>query len=326
MTIALALQSLTRDASGGMPSMLRPAGPAALATARLGVGMIVAAGIVLAVVVVLLVLPLLRAQASSDAPPRLIDERKWELRWIVIGGAAIPMLILAGVFLFTIGALRASHAPTSAYDVDVIGHQWWWEVRYPHDGVTTANEIHIPVGTPVRVHLTSDDVIHSFWVPRLQGKTDAITGQENETWLQADSAGVYRGECAEFCGMQHAHMAFTVIAESPAEYAAWLHNEQANALPATDSSAAAGQQVFLTASCSYCHTVRGTPALAHVGPDLTHVASRHTIAAGTLDNTRGNLAAWILNPDRIKPGTKMPPIPLDGPRLESLVAYLESLH
>ena len=325
MPMFLLLQALSRHAGGGAPSTLHPGGPAAASVARLSIVLIVVATIVFVIVMGLLLWPLLRRNDRLDEGPRLIDERKWEFRWIVLGGAVVPMVILASVFVFSLVVMRAEEQPSTPYDVEVIGHQWWWEVRYPTDGFTTANEIHIPVGRPVRIRLMSADVIHSFWVPQLQGKTDAITGQVNETWLQADSAGTYRGECAEFCGMQHAHMAFVVVADSPADYAAWIAGQRAPAIVTTDSSALAGQKVFLTQSCGFCHSVRGTPAGARVGPDLTHLASRRTIAAGTLDNNRGNLAAWIENPDRLKPGTKMPPVPLDGPSLQALVAYLETL-
>ncbi len=318
-------QSLTRQASGGRPSTQHTAGPAADAIARLGVGMIITAAIVFAVVMVLLVWPIIRGGSTSEDAPRVIDERRWEFRWIVVGGALVPMLILAGVFVFSLGIMRADGVPSSPYEVEVIGHQWWWEVRYPANGFVTANEIHIPVGRPVRIHLRSADVIHSFWVPQLQGKTDAITGQVNETWLQANRPGVYRGECAEFCGLQHAHMSFVVVADAQGDYDAWVANQVRPAAVPTDSSALMGQKVFLSQSCSYCHTVRGTPAGARVGPDLTHLASRRTLGAGALDNSRGNLAAWIENPDRLKPGTKMPPVPLDGATLQALVAYLETL-
>jgi cytochrome c oxidase subunit 2 len=321
----LALQALTRAAGGGPPSTFDAAGPGAESIARLGTGLIIAAVIVFVVVVVLLVLPVLRRADGEFTPAPESDDSPRDLRWIVLGGGLVPMLILAGVFAFSLAAMREQRQPATPYQVDVIGHQWWWEVRYPNEGVTTANEIHIPAGRPVRIHLMSADVIHSFWVPQLQGKTDAITGQVNETWLQADHPGVYRGECAEFCGMQHAKMAFVVVADSPADYAVWLANQQRTAVVPTDSSALIGQKVFLSQSCSYCHTVRGTSAGSSVGPDLTHLASRRTIAAGTLDLNRGNLAAWILNPDRLKPGTKMPPVPLDGATLGALVAYLETL-
>ena len=319
------LQSLSRRASGGAPSTMTTGGPAAASIARLSVVLMIVAAVVFVIVMGLLLWPMLRGNDVAEDEPRLIDERRWEFRWIVLGGAVVPMVILTIVFVVSLVVMRGEEQPSTPYDVEVIGHQWWWEVRYPTDGFVTANEIHIPVGRPVRIHLTSTDVIHSFWVPQLQGKTDAITGQVNETWLQADQPGTYRGECAEFCGMQHAHMSFVVVAESPADYTAWVAGQRAPAVVMTDSSALVGQQVFLTQSCGYCHSVRGTPAGSHVGPDLTHLASRRTLAAGTLDNSRGNLAAWIENPDRLKPGTKMPPVPLDGPSLQALVAYLETL-
>lgn len=323
----IVMQALTHMGGGAPPNTLHAMGAGANATARLGVGLIVAAAIVFVVVLLLLVLPILRPERSEGPVPghSVLDERRWEFRWIVLGGIAAPMLILAGVFAFSMATMNAERQPATTYDVDVIGHQWWWEVRYPGAQVTTANEIHIPVGRPVRIRVSTGDVIHSFWVPQLQGKTDAITGQVNETWLEADHPGTYRGECAEFCGMQHAHMAFVVVAQSPADFASWVSNEQQLSVVPTDSSALIGEQVFLTQSCAYCHTVRGTTAAAHVGPELTHLASRHTLAAGTLDFNRGNLAAWIENPDRLKPGTKMPPVPLDGVRLGALVAYLETL-
>ena len=319
-----ALQSVSGPAAGGPPATLQPAGPAAASIAHLSVVMTVVAAIVFGIVMVLLIWPFVRRRtAGSDAPP--VDERKWEFRWIVIGGGLIPMLILAGVFALSLLVMRDERQPDTPYEVDVVGHQWWWEVRYSGAGVVTANEIHIPVGRAVRIHLASADVIHSFWVPQLQGKTDAITGQLNETWLKADRAGVYRGECAEFCGLQHAKMAFVVVADLPADYDTWLASQQAPAALPTDSSAALGQRVFLAQSCSFCHAIRGTAAGARVGPDLTHLASRRTLASGTLDNTRGNLAAWIENPDRLKPGTTMPPVPLDGASLGALLAYLETL-
>lgn len=322
MTSFLLLQSLTRGMGGAAPNTLDAAGPAAASIARLSVGLIVAATIVFAVVSVLLVWPVLRsARAERDTS----EDNGREARWIVLGGIVVPAVVFAVILVVSYAAMHANARSSAAYEVDVIGHQWWWEVHYPGQGFTTANEIHIPVGTPVRVHVTTADVIHSFWVPQLQGKADGITGRVNETWLQADRPGVYRGECAEFCGHEHAHMAFVVVAETPGSYAAWVANERRLAVVPTDSSALIGQRVFLEQSCSYCHTIRGTPAGARVGPDLTHLASRHTLASGTIDFNRGNLAAWIENPDRIKPGTKMPPVQLDGPTLGALVAYLESL-
>ena len=322
MTAFMMLQALTPGKGGGAPNTLDAAGPAARSMARLGTGLIIAAAIVFVVVLVLLVWPVIRGDDMERTVP---EDRRMESQWIVLGGVVVPLVIFAGILAFSYGAMAGNSQPSSAYLVEVIGHQWWWEVRYPKQGITTANEIHIPVGVPVRVHVSTGDVIHSFWVPQLQGKTDAITGRVNETWLQADHPGVYRGECAEFCGHEHAHMAFVVVADAPGVYAAWVANEQRLAVVPTDSSALIGQKLFLTESCSYCHTIRGTGAGAHVGPDLTHLASRLTLASGTIDFNRGNLAAWIENPDRIKPGTKMPPVQLDGAALGAIIAYLESL-
>jgi cytochrome c oxidase subunit 2 len=195
----------------------------------------------------------------------------------------------------------------------------------PQHWVTTANEIHVPVGKPVVLELVASDVIHSFWVPNLAGKRDMISGQENSLWLRADSAGVYRGQCAEFCGYQHAKMAFQVIAESPDRFAQWLVQQRDTAATPTDSLARHGQQVFLSNQCVMCHAISGTPAGSRIGPDLTHFASRRTIAAGSLPNTLGNLMGWIADPQTIKPGSRMPATSLSSQDLAAVVAYLETL-
>lgn len=213
--------------------------------------------------------------------------------------------------------------------IRVTGHQWWWEVQYrdrePQRWVTTANEIHVPVGSPVVVELRSSDVIHSFWPPNLTGKRDLIPGRENSLWFQADSAGVFRGVCAEYCGYQHAKMAFVVVAEPPERFAEWLSRQRDTAATPTDELSLRGRAVFLGSSCPMCHAIAGTPAGSRVGPDLTHLGSRRTIAAGTLPYNRGNLAGWIMNPQAIKPGAKMPPSSLSPEDLHALLAYLETL-
>ncbi len=210
--------------------------------------------------------------------------------------------------------------------IDVEGNQWWWEAAYPGYDEVTANEIHIPAGEPVLVRLASLDVIHSFWVPELAGKLDLVPGQINELWIEAAEPGVYFGQCAEFCGVQHALMAFHVVADPPEEFAAWIAEQQEPAeAPLADSLVERGRDVFLSAGCIQCHTVRGTQATGQLGPDLTHLASRDWIAAGTLENTVGNLEAWISDPQAIKPGAKMPPTELDSEELQALVAYLQSL-
>jgi len=213
--------------------------------------------------------------------------------------------------------------------ITVTGHQWWWEVRYddptPKNIVLTANEIHVPVGRPISLTLTSADVIHSFWVPSLNGKRDLIPGQNATTWFVADKPGVYRGQCAEFCGLQHAKMDIFVVADPPEAFAAWLEAQRAPAAEPTDPLVARGREVFLSGPCAMCHAVAGTRAGGRFGPDLTHVASRSWIAGASLENTRGHLAGWIADSQEIKPGNKMPPVPLAPEDADALLAYLESL-
>jgi cytochrome c oxidase subunit 2 len=214
--------------------------------------------------------------------------------------------------------------------LEVIGHQWWWEVNYdnekdPSQTFTTANEIHIPVGQPVRIAVTSTDVIHSFWVPKLTGKTDTIPGQINETWLEADKPGVYRGQCAEYCGLQHAHMGFTVVAQSPGDFHNWLENQLKPAPSPTSEQIIEGERDFVV-HCGICHTVRGTQAGGHAGPDLTHLMSRGSIAADTLPNNVAYLSGWIANPQAMKPGNLMPTLTLSPPVLTAIRAYLLTLH
>jgi cytochrome c oxidase subunit 2 len=305
------------------PSMFASVGPMSKLLASLGWMMIVIGTLVFAVVMFLMLYPIWRSRnaAAVDGPPAPVNERAW----ILYAGTAVPAIILAGVFVLTLGAYRKTVLPDSIpLTITVVGHQWWWEVRYPEQ-IVTADEIHLPVGRPVKVILMSDDVIHSFWVPNIAGKTDAIPGKINATWLQADTAGVWRGACAEYCGLQHAHMALSVVAQPPQEFARWMAAERAVAAAPSDSATLEGEQVFLTSQCVFCHTVRGTQAGGRVGPDLTHFGSRLTIASGTLTNTRGNLGGWIENPDRLKPGTKMPAIALNGAQLEAIITYLESL-
>ena len=244
---------------------------------------------------------------------------------IVVAGAIIPAIILVVVYAATVHAMSAfTGAGANPLAIQVIGRDWWWEVRYPENGITTANEIHIPVDRTVKLELTAGDVIHSFWVPELQAKQDAIPGQTNTLLLDAKQPGTYRGQCAEYCGLQHAHMALYVVAQSPAEYAAWAQMESAP--PATPAGAALqGQQAFLKASCAYCHAIQGSSAGGKTGPDLTHLASRSTIGAGVLPNTTANLAGWIVNPQTFKPGSNMPPSSLAPADLQAILTYLQTL-
>jgi cytochrome c oxidase subunit 2 len=250
------------------------------------------------------------------------------LRWIYVG-LALTVPVLAGAFAGTMTTLGYStRVPADALTLEVTGHQWWWEVRYddarPAESFTTANEIHIPVGHPVRILLRSDDVIHSFWVPELAGKRDLIPGQRNELWLRADRPGTYRGECGEYCGLEHARMAFTVVAEPAGRYAAWAEGQRQENAMASDSLAPAGARVFAE-RCGSCHTVRGTGAMGRYGPDLTHLASRATIAAGLLTNDPSHLMAWISAAPSLKPGARMPAVSMSADQLRAVVAYLERL-
>jgi cytochrome c oxidase subunit 2 len=308
------------------PSFLRTYGFVAGREAWLGWMLLV-----IAVVVVLVVSALVLAGALRRPEPVRVEQEDEGLRWIVIGGIVVPSLVLVVVLVLAVTTQAAIATPAGAdLTVRVTGRQWWWEVRYldrsPSLIATTANEIHIPVGRPVRLEVVSGDVIHSFWIPELAGKTDLIPGQENVMWLQADRPGVYHGQCAEYCGLQHAKMAMEVVAEPPDAFARWLARQRAPAAAPAGTDAAAGARVFATTACSLCHTVRGTMAGGRLGPDLTHLAGRRTIAAGTVANSRGNLLGWIENPQAFKPGTLMPAVPLDGRQLDDLTTYLQSLH
>jgi cytochrome c oxidase subunit II len=247
--------------------------------------------------------------------------------WILWGGVIIP----AGILIFLLGLSIYGHRSLAApstepmIEIEVIGHRWWWEVRYLGMDIVEANEIHIPVGQPVTIHLSSNDVIHSFWVPQLTGKMDLNPGETNSIWIQADEPGIFRGLCAEFCGLQHANMQFLVVAEAPENFESWMARTSQPAAPPQTAEAQFGQQVFMGSSCVYCHTIRGTNASARVGPDLTHLASRLTLAAGILDNTPGNLAGWIIDPQHLKPGNLMPPTNMTGEELQALLAYLDTL-
>lgn len=308
-------------------NILTSSGPVAAAQARLGWWLMIVSAVVIVVVAVLVVIGAFRSPVGDR---REIVREGGGIRWIVVGGIIAPAIILVLTLAFTVATEVATAAPPAdpSVTVEVIGHRWWWEVKYvgaPSRTVVTANEIHIPVGAPVRVQLSSADVIHSFWIPQLAGKTDVIPGQRNVTWLQANAPGVYRGACTEYCGLQHANMAAFVVAETPAAFRQWLQTQTDSASTPTDPDAVAGLGVFQRSACGACHAIRGSEALGHVGPELTHLASRMTIAAGALENTRGNLAGWIANSQAIKPGNDMPVMALSPGDLQALVAYLETL-
>jgi len=324
----------------GAQSALDPAGPQAGRIGGLWWLMFYTLSAVFVIVMALLLVAALRrrkpisseAALAPDTKPDPAGDRRSAL---AVGGGIIVTVIILFVLLvssFLTGQSLYSSAPAAPDEgltVEVTGHQWWWEVKYrnetPSRIVTTANEIHLPAGAPVLFRLGSTDVIHSFWVPNLHGKTDLIPGHLTHTRIRADRQGVYRGQCAEFCGHQHAHMAFTVVVESPEQFRAWYEAQVRPAAQPSTPGQARGQQVFLSSPCVMCHRIRGTDAGGRLGPDLTHVASRLTIAAGTLENTRGHLAGWVVDSQKIKPGNRMPPNNLEPQDLHALLDYLQSL-
>ena len=266
--------------------------------------------------------------ALALGPPRRDVHRG--LRWIYIG-VAVTLVVLALTFAGTMVTLDAASHPSRepSLVMDVTAHQWWWEIRYsetghPELGFVTANEVHLPVGIPVRVRLHSADVIHSFWLPQIAGKTDVIPGQVNEMWVEARQPGITRGMCAEYCGMEHAVMAMAVTAESPDAFNRWTQERRGEARVPTSPEAMAGAVVF-TRSCGACHAIGGSDALGRAGPDLTHLASRPTIGAGALTNTSENLRRWIGNAPGVKAGVRMPVTGLTDRELTAVVAYLQTL-
>lgn len=245
--------------------------------------------------------------------------------------AGISIVALVGILFQTVLTGRAMEdlASADALHIKVTGNQWWWDIQYenpiPSNWVTTANEIHIPVGKPVVLDLFSNDVIHSLWIPNLQGKLDLIPGRHNVLVLQADTAGPYRGQCAEFCGLQHAKMALVVVADPPDRFERWLAANRAPAPAPVTPEQIRGKEVVERGPCAMCHSIAGTMAGGRTAPDLTHIASRSTIGAGSVPNTRGYLAGWIMDPQHIKPGNRMPPTGLRDDELQAVLAYLETL-
>jgi cytochrome c oxidase subunit 2 len=287
---------------------------------------------------VLMIAGFTRAGAKShtvaDHPLPVIEKDEAGDRkaaWAVGSALAITVLILFVILVFSVVTGKRVEGLTSKNPVtiQITARQWWWEITYPNSQadqtITTANEIHVPVGTPVVVLTNSKDVIHSFWAPNITGKRDLLPGYSSAFWFEVAEEGVYHGQCAEFCGLQHAHMGFSIIAEPMEKFQAWQQQQLKPAAEPSTPEAAKGRDVFLTHACVMCHTIRGTDAGSHVGPDLTHVASRERIAAEALPNTVGALAGWILDPQSIKPGTKMSPNPLAPDDLQALVTYIRSL-
>jgi len=324
---ALLVSSLVVSGLGGCAEVLslQPKGPAAERIADLWWFQLLLALPFFLAVVVLLLLAIRRNSRKSDTRPR-----NHGIHMIIWGGAILPALAMLALMSFMIATLVEVTEPVNRAElsIEVEGKLWWWNIGYSNGGETvfTANEIHIPAGEPVALELSSDNVIHSFWVPELHGKRDMIPGSSNRFWIQADQPGTYHGQCAEFCGAQHAKMHFLVIAHEPEGFLSWLEQERQPAqLRVEGDESFPGQQVFLEAGCAACHTVRGTDSSGTLGPDLTHFGSRQYLAAGTLNNVTGNLSAWIVDSQQFKPGNLMPPMPLQPADLLDITGYLQSL-
>lgn len=309
-------------------SALSPMGPQAEVLADLTLVMTSLFGGVFAVVMFLVLLSLITRKKQES-------ERRgiWENRFIVLGGVIVPTLILSGLLVYTLFLMRDLRPPREALTIEVTGHMWWWDVRYPEEGIVTANEIHIPVGKPVRIELASEDVIHSLWVPSLAGKVDLIPAVKNVHWLQASRPGKYWGQCAEFCGLQHARMRILVVALPESKFNEWVKSKQQlasftrEALAGPDGQAAMrrGLEVFNQVGCAECHAIKGTSANGKVGPDLTHVGSRLTLGAGTIPNNHGNMGGWVANPQALKPGNKMPATYIEPEPFHALIHFLMRL-
>jgi cytochrome c oxidase subunit II len=263
-----------------------------------------------------------RRRTGDGMPEQTHGNTTLEIVWTII-----PCLILAVIAVKSLPAMaQATEIPTGpgTVNVKVIGHQWWWEFQYPDQGVITADELHIPVGTKIALQIESADVIHSFWVPKLGGKVQAIPNQHNTSWIQSDEPGTFRAQCFQLCGTSHANMRFVVVAESKSDFDNWIKNQLATPAAAT-GDAAKGAQVFQSSACVGCHTVAGTPAVGKIGPNLTHVGSRLTLAGAILDNKPDQLAMWLHDPPAVKPGSLMPNLHLTDDQVSSLTVYLESL-
>jgi cytochrome c oxidase subunit II len=317
-------------AQGTIPSTLAPASTPAHQIFDLSIFVVAITGGIFLVVGGLLAVTLYRFRArKSDPmgePAQIYGSTQIELAWTVI-----PILIVVVLFLTTariIFAIQDAPKPKTALDVTVIGHQFWWEFRYPKYGVITANELHIPVSSATAseatfLKLTSADVSHSFWIPQLAGKTDLLPNHVNTMWMDPRAPGLYLGQCAQFCGMQHAMMLLRVYVDTPEQFDAWIKNQQ---LPAQQNpTVTAGRDLFERQACMNCHTVSGTAATGRFGPDLTHLMSRATLGSGAIDNTPANLRQWIKSPDTFKRGALMPAMQLSDEQLDQVTAYLETL-
>jgi cytochrome c oxidase subunit II len=322
------------DIGGGSTSIFAPAGTPAHSISRLSMLVLIVTLSIFLIVGGLLLYVVIRYRYRPDdvnadqEPPQIYGSTQIELSWTVI-----PILIVVMLFLATARVILSTQdapKPAAALDVTVVGHQFWWEFRYPKLGIVTANELHIPVSdpkhpTPTYLTMSSADTDHSFWIPRLAGKTDLIPNRVNTMWIDPEAAGLYLGQCAQYCGIQHAKMLLRVYADSPSDFAIWVSRQQQAAANDDSPDVAEGRNVFMQNACIGCHAVTGTIAGGTVGPDLTHLASRSTIASGSVPNTPENLRAFIQDPAHFKPGVLMPQIPLSDHDLDAITRYLTTL-
>jgi cytochrome c oxidase subunit II len=330
--VAAALAPILLAGCGGAQNTLAPHSHAAADITNLFWVMMGVAFGGLALVSGLLVLAWVRRgrrgfSAADEDDPHPGERLSW---WVVVGmGVVFPLAVVTALFIVSDGLIiNVTQAPAASktdLTVEAIGHQWYWEFRYPGTKAVTADELHMPVDTAVNLVATTADVIHSFWVPELNRKIDTIPGHRNRIELYANRVGVYRGQCAEYCGLQHAHMSLLVFVQPKAAFRQWLRAQSAPARAPATALETAGERTFLSGTCSSCHAIRGTSATGYVGPDLTHLASRTELAGLVLPNTRAGLARWISEPQQVKPGNDMPDLRLSRAQLRALVAYLGSL-
>jgi cytochrome c oxidase subunit 2 len=329
--LAAGLCNATAPPDNPVPSIFDPHSTPAESIYHLSRFVLAITGLIFLVVFSLLIYAVVKFR-NKDAntnrePAQVYGSTQIELAWTII-----PILIVVVLFLATarvIHAIQDAPKPATAVEVTAIGHQFWWEFRYPALGIVTANELHVPVSdpghpTPTFLKLLSADTDHSFWVPQLAGKTDLIPNRVNQMWMDPYQTGIFLGQCAQYCGTQHAKMLLRVSVDSPEAFDAWIHAQKQSAN--RDDKEVSGRRVFETTACVNCHAVGGTNATGRFGPDLTHLMSRNTIAAGAAENTSENLRLWIQNPDAIKPGSLMPAMKLADDDLDALVRYLETLH
>ena len=328
-TFAVATVVLAACGNSSSPNMLDPKGSEAKHIAGVWWLMFgLAAGVYL-IVGGLIVHAILRGRrraraedASVDGP----DSPRFDDRMIAYGGVVVPLVILFVIAVVTVRTTNALRRPaTNPLRIDVVGKRWWWDVTYPATHFTTANAIHLPAGRPIEIRLTSDNVIHSFWVPQLAGKVDTIPGQTNLLRFTAPTPGTYEGECAEFCGIQHTHMGFVVVVQSEGDFGRWLAGHEKPALEPASELADEGQVAFDTLPCAGCHTIAGTPAQGTRGPALTDIGARPTLGAGAAANDPAHLKQWIRDAPSLKPGVLMPPVAMTDAQARAIVAYLESL-